>query len=682
MDARPACPSHEHLDRLIADELSGPEQSAVEDHVESCPRCQQILEHLTRASYAQWQLSETDEGIGHTPATPYLDPLRDQPPQRMRADSRPFRLLSMPETSPGGDPDGAWPELPGYEVVDVLGRGGMGVVCKARQQKLNRWVALKMLRGGRYAEPEQRARFQAEAWAVAQLRHPNIVQIYEVGDNAGQPYLVLELVEGGSLAQKLPGGVWPAQPAAQLVETVARAAQFAHQHGVIHRDLKPANILLESVATTIDHGVRTTEYASIPKIADFGLAKKLDADLGQTSTGILVGTPGYMAPEQAEGRSHDVGPATDVHALGVILYELLTGRPPYQGASMLQTLEQVRCHEPVPPRRLQPRVPRDLETICLKCLHKEPRHRYTSAEHLAEDLWRFRNGKPIQARPAGLVEQGWKWARRRPALAALLVVSVAACVALGIEDQRYKARLEQALEQTRNQRDRADANLQFARDAVDRTVSKITEEPRLKEADFYKLRHDLLTYMVPFYLEFVKQEQTDPKLAAERAQAFSRLGSVRDDMGEKEKAVTEYEQARAIFAQLAADFPDRPEYCQGLVTVHDNMGTVLRELGKRPEAEAAYREALKIAARLAANSPTVVDYRLALANSYNNLARLLHDLGRHGQSEAAYSESLKIQRQLVADFPRVPAYRLALSKTCSNLGLLARALASISTLPS
>jgi eukaryotic-like serine/threonine-protein kinase len=246
MDATPACPSREQLRQLIAEELSSPECPVVESHVESCPACKHILEQLTEVSYPQWRPSESDEGV--EPASlapaPYLDALRNQAPESMGF--RRFRLMSTQETSPDGGPDEAWPELPGYEVMAVLGRGGMGVVYKARQRKLNRWVALKMLRGGKYAEPEQLARFQAEARAVAQLQHPNIVQIYEVGETDGLPYLVLELVQGGSLAQRIQDGPWAAEQAAQLLETLARAAHFAHQHGVIHRDLKPANILLVS----------------------------------------------------------------------------------------------------------------------------------------------------------------------------------------------------------------------------------------------------------------------------------------------------------------------------------------------------------------------------------------------------------------------------------------------------
>jgi WD40 repeat protein/serine/threonine protein kinase len=303
--------------------------------------------------------------------------------------------------------------LPGYEVLGELGRGGMGVVYKARQVRLKRLVALKMIQAGRGAGPEQVARFRTEAQAVARLQHPNIVHVYETAEHDGLPYFSMEYVEGGRLDRKLAGTPLPARDAARLVETLARAMDYAHQRDILHRDLKPANVLLATDGT--------------PKITDFGLAKRLEEDLGHTQTGSIFGTPPYMAPEQAEGRQSDVSPATDVYALGAILYECLTGRPPFQAASILETLEQVRTQESVPPRRLQPRVPRELDTIALKCLQKEPKNRYPGAQALAEDLRRFLNGEPIRARPVTLADRAIKWVRRRPALAAaycLLVLTV------------------------------------------------------------------------------------------------------------------------------------------------------------------------------------------------------------------------------------------------------------------
>jgi hypothetical protein len=288
--------------------------------------------------------------------------------------------------------------VPGYDILGELGRGGMGVVYKARQASLKRLVALKMILGGVHASAQVFDRFRTEAEAIARLQRPNIVQIYEVGQHDGLPYLSLEYVDGGSLAQKVNGTPQPPRSAAQLIATLARAVQAAHERGVIHRDLKPANILLTA--------------GGDPKVTDFGLAKQVEAGVGVTQSGAVVGTPSYMAPELAGGKTKEVGPPTDVYALGAILYELLTGRPPFRAVTALDTMLQVLSEEPVPPSRLQRKVPRDLETICLKCLEKNPRRRYPSAEGLAQDLDRFRRSEPIQARRPSVLTQAWYWVRR------------------------------------------------------------------------------------------------------------------------------------------------------------------------------------------------------------------------------------------------------------------------------
>jgi hypothetical protein len=319
------------------------------------------------------------------------------------------------------------PRVPGYELLGELGRGGMGVVYEARQLGLGRTVALKMVRDSALAGPAERARFRAEAQAVARLQHPNIVQVHEVGVHDGLPFFSLEFCPGGSLAQKLQGNPLPPREAAQMVETLARAVQAAHEAHVVHRDLKPANVLLAADGT--------------PKIADFGLAKKLD-EAGQTHSGAVMGTPSYMAPEQAAGKAREVGPPADVYALGAILYELLTGRPPFKAAGSWDTIRQVVADEPVPPSRLTRGVPRDLETACLKCLHKEPAKRYASAADLAEDLRRYRAGEPIQARPVGALERAGKWVRRRPALAALMGIVVVATAGLVTGWAAFTVRLD------------------------------------------------------------------------------------------------------------------------------------------------------------------------------------------------------------------------------------------------
>jgi WD40 repeat protein/tRNA A-37 threonylcarbamoyl transferase component Bud32 len=384
----------------------------------------------------QWELPLADD---QTLGPAVLCPRCGAPPERAQANGADLATLPPQPRAPAGGseaptllaanapPAGPAPTRPavaGYEILAELGRGGMGVVYKARHVRLNRLVALKMILAGSHARPEDLARFSAEAEAVAGLRHPHIVQIYDVGEQGGLPYFSLEFVEGGTLDGRLDGTPWQGPRAAELVETLARAVQAAHDRGIVHRDLKPANVLLDvgqafQPDTPQAKDVRLESLTYVPKITDFGLAKRLDRDSGQTRTGTIMGTPSYMAPEQAAGKKDTVGPAADVYALGAILYELLTGRPPFRAATPLDTVLQVISEEPVPPSQLNSKVPRDLETVCLKCLQKEPARRYASALELADDLRRFGKGEPIRARPVGRVERLGRWCRRNPAVAAL-----------------------------------------------------------------------------------------------------------------------------------------------------------------------------------------------------------------------------------------------------------------------
>ena len=360
-----------------------------------------------------------------------------------------FRLINeqvealLPGTGTPGSGDAASlgslagrpPQISGYEIEAVLGRGGMGVVYKARDKRLNRPVALKMLLTGAFATAAERERFLREAEAEAGLTHPHIVQVYQVGDHDGRPYFTMEFVEGGSLAQQLRGTPQPARQAAALVATLAQAVHAAHQSGILHRDLKPANVLLTADGT--------------PKVADFGLARRLEGAAGLTLSGVPMGTPSYMAPEQALGKSRDVGRESDTYSLGAILYELLTGRPPFRAETAAETLQQVITREPVPPTRLNAAVPRDAETICLKCLEKQSQRRYPSAAALADDLIRFQRGDPIAARPVRGQERLVRWMRRNPAQAALVATILALFVlavggGLWLEWQRAERLAERA----------------------------------------------------------------------------------------------------------------------------------------------------------------------------------------------------------------------------------------------
>jgi WD40 repeat protein len=322
---------------------------------------------------------------------------------------------SVPTSDQGAPEERRFPIIPGYEILEEIGRGAMGVVYKAVQTSAKRTVALKMILSGIVATREELTRFRTEAEAVARLQHPNIVQVFDVGEYDGRPFFSLEFVTGGTLKAKVRESLPDPMNAAGLVEQIARGMHAVHQVDIVHRDLKPANVLLAADGT--------------PKIADFGLAKKLDEDAGQTRPGAVMGTPSYMAPEQARGETASVTALADVYALGAILYEMLTGRPPFKAATIHETLRQVIEEEPVPPRSLNPAAPRDLETICLKCLHKEPSRRYATARDLADDLRHFLNGEPIMARPVGQLERTTKWVKRNPVVAGLLTAIVVSLVA-------------------------------------------------------------------------------------------------------------------------------------------------------------------------------------------------------------------------------------------------------------
>ena len=364
-----SCPGEATLRLLGADALGDATYAAIEQHVEGCPECKAVLERLAHR---------------------HADPTT---------------VLPGPER---------FPHIPGFEIQSELGRGAMGVVYLAIETGLDRPVALKILPGafGSDASSSARRHWLREARAVSRVRHPNIVPLYDYGEADGWFFLVLEYVPGGSLKQRLAEPL-PPRVAAGLMETIARAVGYIHRHGLLHLDLKPSNILLDGEPDAAWDTV-------MPRVSDFGLAVSDDHDdVSETSLAGPRGTPSYMAPEQASAIAPQIGAASDIHALGAILYELLTGRPPFQGASTLETLDQVRGQNPVPPRRLNPKIPRDLETIALKCLEKNPSRRYASAEALADDLRRWLDGQSDFGAPVSPIEHAWRWCRRRPAVAAL-----------------------------------------------------------------------------------------------------------------------------------------------------------------------------------------------------------------------------------------------------------------------
>jgi eukaryotic-like serine/threonine-protein kinase len=416
------CPDVADLELLLDESLPGGRQAAVEEHLAGCPACQAVLDRLT------------------APTDPRLAGLAAPSASPSTASLGAGDAPASPAEPPAANP-------PGYVVLREVGRGGMGVVYLARQRGLNRVVALKMILAGAHASAEQSARFLGEAQIIASLRHPNIVQVIEVGYHNRQAYLAMEYVEGGNLASLLAKEPQLARASAGLVERLARAVHHAHQAGIVHRDLKPANVLLVRRASGPPAPSPQQAGRSLHddfKITDFGLAKYIEGNASLTPSHAMVGTPQYMAPEQAAG-GKAVGPAADVYALGAILYECLTGRPPFLGSTPLETAMQVLGDDPVSVGRLQPGVPRDLAVVCMKCLHKDPARRYGSAASLADDLRRFLDGRPVTARPVSPVERSLKWARRSPAVAGLLAsLILVVAVAFGLVSWQWGVARERA----------------------------------------------------------------------------------------------------------------------------------------------------------------------------------------------------------------------------------------------
>jgi tetratricopeptide (TPR) repeat protein len=576
---------------------------------------------------------------------------------------------------PGGEAAarGLPPNPPDYEILAELGRGGMGIVYKARQQGLGRLVALKMLRVGAHAGPELRARFHLEAESLASLQHPNIVQVYEAGEHDGCPFLVLEYVEGGSLDRHLAAPPPEPRAAAALVETLARAMHAAHQRGIVHRDLKPANILLSgewrvaSGEQKADSSLATRHSPlATPKITDFGLAKRLAEDQGRTSTGAILGTPSYMAPEQAAGGGRPVGPSADVYALGAILYELLAGRPPFQAETALATLKRVESEEPPAPSRLGRKPPRDLETICLRCLEKEPARRYATALDLADDLRRFLAGEPITARPAGPGERTWKWAKRRPALAALIGVSALAALALAVVGISWSV-------QVRAERDRARHSLQVARRAIEDLYTKMASERLFDEPQLDPLCQDLLEKAQGLYEELARQRGEDPDVRRDTALAWFRLGEIHRLRGRPARAEHAYGEAIARQEKLRQDYPDEPLYRRDLANSHNWLGEVLREHARPPaEAERHYRAAQELQQELVRQFAGERAYPMELARSHYNLGIVEMNTNRPAEARADYDRAVGLLTRLHRADARDPAVRQDLARALIDRGVLHR----------
>jgi serine/threonine protein kinase len=568
------CPGEMILRSIGSDALGDATYNAIEEHVEACSDCKALLDSLAHRS--------TDPAL----------------------------VLPGAKRSP---------RIPGFEIHHELGRGAMGVVYLATRSGLDRPVALKVLPGavGSDALAGARRRWLHEARAVSRIRHPNAVPLFDYGEADGWLFLVLEYIPGGTLKRRLTEPI-PPRVAAGLVETIARAVAHIHGRGLLHLDLKPSNILLDCDADAPWDTV-------IPRVSDFGLALFDDPDASETTLAGPRGTPSYMAPEQTDAPSDRIGPTTDIYALGAILYELLTGRPPFQGTSMLETLDQVRGQEPVPPRRLNPAIPRDLETICLTCLRKDPGRRYASAEALAEDLRRWLDGRPISARPASSVEKAWRWCRRRPvvaALAASLAMSLAAGF-LGVFSLWRYAEAERG--RTETEKARAEADYEVGRAAL---------------ADILDLG----------------ETSIEPTVVVTR-----------------DRVIVSLQAARSRILELARRRPDDPAIWKLMALVNLFLGRNFEYQGKWIEGELLYAESLMDWERFLLKNPRDLNAGYRRLQTFQCLARVLEEQGKAGESarywERAIAEGESVlPRMPDPDFNTMAVCRMELARLRDNQG--------------
>ncbi len=651
--------------------------------------------------------TEPDSGmIDEPPAAPGRSTSQD--PARAARDSA-TGAADVTRTADGNEPrrDPSRGEMVryfgDYEIKKELGRGGMGVVYLARQVSLNRPVALKMIRAGVLADMAELRRFQNEAEALALLDHPGIVPVHEVGDHDGQKYFSMKLVEGGSLAEQVAAFTDNPRAAATLLAEAAGAVHHAHMRGILHRDLKPANILVD----TEGH----------PHVTDFGLAKRVEEDPELTASGMILGTPAYMSPEQATGHRGTITTATDVYGLGAILYALLVGKAPFGGESPIQTIEAVRNRAPEPPSRFNAKVPRDLETICLKCLEKDPRRRYAGAQALEDDLRSWLSSRPISARRVGVGERAWLWCKRRPAVAALIaaviVASVGGTAAVIAVQAKANAELKAA-----NQREKQ--RFALAMDAIKLFHGEVSEDVMMKEKAFEGLRKKLLSGAAVFYgrLEALLEGQTDREsrealgkayfelaeltgkigdqtaaLAVHRkglevhralasapmvdiarkldvARSLNAAGWLQGSTGDRALAIESLGQARSLAEEVGTVGRLAQEARVVLGTALSFTGNLLDETGDTAGARANYEKALAIRRLLVDGNPGDENFQRDLAAAHNSIGRLDAKTGDPSGAISAYRKALPIQRKLADAHRGVTDYQLDLAWTQMSIGIV------------
>jgi tetratricopeptide (TPR) repeat protein len=524
-----------------------------------------------------------------------------------------------------------------YVIEGELGQGGMGVVYQAYLPATQRRVALKMLRWGRQPTAAQLQRFQIEIQAVAALDHPHIVPIHNVGEFEGRPFFTMKLLPGGALSQCLAGFRDDPLRAARVIMRIARALDEAHARGILHRDVKPHNILLDS--------------SGEPYLTDFGLAKFHDRSLDLTKSMATVGSPQYMAPEQARGESRNITTAADVYGLGATLYALLAGRPPFESESLFDLLHQIQTAEPVRPSRVNSRVPGDLEVICLKCLNKDRSERYPTAGELADDLQALLDGLPIRARPPRALARMRLWCRRNRRLAAVSALLVVVLLAGGATSTYFWRVAESRLAGMTAEKERAEGSYRLSRLALDRSVRLILDDPRLQHGPLEKLRLDVASAQLEFYEQFVEQYGRDPAHASDLAYSHLTMGHLANEFGEQDRALMHFEEGRRLYEQLTADSEGLIQYGKNLATCWNQVACIEYDRQRNRDVENAYEHAREILERLIDSTPDDDETLLYLAETLKNQGNLWRDTGRGEGAVDLHRRAVHFARTALRDSP-------------------------------
>lgn len=654
------CPDNATIEHYLSGTLQSFKVDALESHALHCERC----------AFHVATMANQDDLLQYwgrqSPILESTDELALENALRGISALRPTVSHQLTD-EPSLVPSDATTAIGSYSIVRQLGQGGMGIVFEAEDPRLHRRVALKVLHHHRASNDVYRSRFLREADALARLAHPNIVPVYEVGEHEGRPYLAMELVHGGSLDRHLIGTPLPPRDAAELLIKICRGVAHAHGLGITHRDLKPGNVLLSPVSTASSfQGLAEM----VPRVADFGLAGMDDADT-LTQTGDLLGTPSYMAPEATTGQSpKDSSTSIDIYALGAILYELLTGRPPFRGQTAIDTLQQVRTLEPVTPRRLQPTVPRDLEAVCLKCLEKSPNRRYVSATSLEADLDRYLRGQPVLARHPSWLGRSWKWAKRNPAWALLTLGAIVAVAIASVGVAAYERSLRQALaaaqqraDEARQEREHAQRNYREARATIARIVSRTNEEGRADLPRVRELRRQQQEDALEFYLNMAgNADAIGPEIRWDIARARVDAGHLQLVLGQAQAAEANLSLAITALDELIAEAPSQHQYRQALAASLADRANLPGKAtaAARIDLQRALQEIKQVAKDSA--DPVVM----------SEIARMHHNLGNLSifdsdwvTAESHLQQAMAIRRQLLAVAPST-SQRLALAQTEIN----------------